>query len=141
MRIQKCRKGQIRILEAFFAALLIFSSLFLISAPSTTNNDESNSLYTVGINALLQIDSDGSLSKLIKNKDWDALRDILRQMLPSGLWFNLTILDGQGNQLNDVVISNGGQVSDTIVSVEYLCAASNPSYSIYILHLQLARAD
>ena len=141
MRIQKCRKGQIRILEAFFAALLIFSSLFLISAPSTTNNDESNSLYTVGINALLQLDSDGSLSKLIENKDWDALRDILRQTLPSGIWFNLTILDGQGNQLNDVVISNGGQVSDTIVSVEYLCAASNPSYSIYILHLQLARAD
>ena len=141
MRIQKCRKGQIRILEAFFAALLIFSSLFLISAPSTTNNDESKSLYTVGINALLQLDSDGSLSKLIKNKDWDALRDILRQTLPSGIWFNLTVLDGQGNQLNDVVISNGGQVSDTIVSVEYLCAASNPSYSIYILHLQLARAD
>jgi len=141
MRIQKCRKGQIRILEAFFAALLIFSSLFLISAPSTINNDKSNSLYTVGINALLQLDSDGSLSKLIKNKDWNALRDILRQTLPSGIWFNLTILDDQGNQLNDVVISNGGQVSDTIVSVEYLCAASNPSYSIYILHLQLARAD
>ena len=141
MRIQKCRKGQIRILEAFFAALLIFSSLFLISAPSTTNNDESNSLYTVGINALLQLDSDGSLSKLIKNKNWEALRDILRQTLPSGIWFNLTILDGQGNQLNDVVISNGGQVSDTIVSVEYLCAASNPAYSVYILHLQLARAD
>ena len=141
MRIQRCRKGQIRILEAFFADLLIFSSLFLISAPSTTNNDKSNSLYTVGINALLQLDSDGSLSKLIKNKDWNALRDILRQTLPSGIWFNLTILDGQGNQLNDVVISNGGQVSDTIVSVEYLCAASNPSYSIYILHLQLARAD
>jgi len=141
MRIQKCRKGQIRILEAFFAALLIFSSLFLISAPSTTNNDESNSLYTVGVNTLLQLDSDGSLSKLIKNKDWNALRDILRQTLPSGIWFNLTILDGQGNQLNDVVISNGGQVSDTIVSVEYLCAASNPAYSIYTLHLQLARAD
>ena len=141
MRIRKCRKGQIRILEAFFAALLIFSSLFLISAPSTTNNDKSNSLYTVGINALLQLDSDGSLSKLIKNKDWNGLRDILRQTLPSGIWFNLTIIDGQGNQLNDVAISNGGQVSDTIVSVEYLCAASNPSYSIYILHLQLARAD
>ena len=90
---------------------------------------------------MLQLDSDGSLSKLIKNKDWDALRDVLRQTLPSGIWFNLTILDSQGNQLNDVVISNGGQVSDTIVSVEYLCAASNPSYSIYILHLQLARAD
>ncbi len=141
MKIQKCRKGQIRILEAFFAALLIFSALFLIPAPSTTNNRGSNSLQTIGINALLQLDSDGSLSKLIKNRDWMALRNLLWHTLPDGIWYNLTVLDSEGKQLNDVVISNGGQVSDTIVSVKYVCVASNATYSIYILHLQLARAD
>lgn len=141
MGIQKCIKGQIRILETFFAALLIFSALFLISAPSTKNNDNPNSLQAAGISALLQLDSDGSLSKLIKNRSWNTLRNILWQTLPNGVWFNLTVLDSQGNQLNDVIISNGSPVSDTIVSVEYLCAASNPAYSIYILYLQLARAD
>ena len=141
MKIQKCRKGQIRILEAFFAALLIFSALFLIPAPSTTNNRGSNSLQTIGINALLQLDSDGFLSKLIKNRDWIALRNLLWHTLPDGIWFNLTVLDSEGKQLNDVVISNGGQVSDTVFSVKYVCVASNATYSIYILHLQLARAD
>jgi len=141
MKIQKCRKGQIRILEAFFAALLIFSALFLIPAPSTTNNRGSNSLQTIGINALLQLDSDGFLSKLIKNRDWIALRNLLWHTLPDGIWFNLTVLDSEGKQLNDVVISNGGQVSDTVFSVKYVCADSNATYSVYILHLQLARAD
>ena len=141
MKIQKCRKGQIRILEAFFAALLIFSALFLIPAPSTMDNEHSDSLRKIGINALLQLDSDGSLSRLIENGDWNALRNLLWQTLPNGIWFNLTILDSEGNQLNDIIISNGGQISDAVVSVKYVCAASDSTYSIYILHLQLARAD
>ena len=102
MKIQKCRKGQIRILEAFFAALLIFSALFLIPAPSFMNNEHSDSLHTIGINVLLKLDSDGSLSRLIENGDWNALRNILWQTLPNRIWFNLTILDSEGNQLKEI---------------------------------------
>jgi len=141
MKLKKRRSGQIRILEAFFAALLIFASLFLIPSPPTSENNSPNDLYSIGMNTLLQLDADGSLSKLIKNKDWNRLRNILQQVLPNGVWFNLTVLNNAGAQLNDVLISNGQPISDKIVSIEYLCAASSPTYSIYIIYLQLARAS
>ena len=82
MKIQKCRKGQIRILEAFFAALLIFSALFLIPAPSTMDDEHLDSLRKIGINALLQLDSDGSLSRLIENGDWLSLIHISEPTRP-----------------------------------------------------------
>lgn len=141
MKLRKCEKAQIRIIEAFFAALLIISSLFLIPSIPTPRDEESDSLYSAGMNVLLQLDADGTLSEMIENKSWSSLRKCLQQLLPSGVWFNLTVLNSGRAQLNDVLISNGSPISDEIIAIEYLCVASNPKYSIYVVRLQLARAD
>jgi len=140
VRIQKCEKGQIRVLEAFFAALLVFSSLFLVPSITMPKSENLSELYSVGMNVLLQLDSDGSLSNFIKSENWSDLRICLQEMLPSGVWFNLTVLNTQGARLNNVSISNGYVVSEKKVSVEYLCVSSVSTYEIYIVRLQLAKA-
>jgi len=140
MRIQKCKKGQIRILEAFFAALLVFSSLFLVPSVTIPKNEDLNELYSVGMNVLLQLDADGSLSNFIESESWSELRACLQEMLPSGVWFNLTVLNTQGTQLNNVSISNGYAISERKISVEYLCVSSASTYEVYIVRLQLAKA-
>jgi len=79
------------------------------------------------------------LSNFIKNESWNDLRICLQKMLPSGVWFNLTVLTTRGVQLNNVSISNGYPVSERKVSVEYLCVSSDSAYKVYIVRLQLAR--
>ena len=141
MSFRKNRKGQIRIMEAFFASLLILATVALVPSQGGVEKTHYNTLYSVGDQVLVALDSDGTLSNLIEDSDWTALRNCVQSMLPVSLWFNLTVFDENMSRLNDVAVSNGGSVSEEIVAVNYVCAASSENYAVYILQLQLAEAS
>jgi hypothetical protein len=135
------RRGQIRLIEAFFASILILSTLALIPSQGGVEKTHYSTLQSVGAQALVSLDSNGMLSALIEDSDWNALRDCAQSMLPVSLWFNLTVFDENMSALNDVAVSNGGSVSEEIVAVNYVCAASGGNYAVYIVRLQLAEAS
>jgi len=139
--MNKENKGQIRTIEAFFAVLIIFSS-FAISANLTITQTitRHEDLASMGLQALVKLDSDGNLGKFIEDGNWTAIRDALNIILPAGVCFNLTIYNEQMQQINTEVISNGGFSSQQIAFTEYICASQGTVFCCYIIHLHLAVA-
>jgi len=90
------------------------------------------------LQALSQMDSDGSLGRYIDDGNWTALRDTLNLLLPVGVSFNLTVYDSQMRQVNSAIVSNGGFGSSGIASVEYVCVSRNPVFRSYTIRLLLA---
>jgi hypothetical protein len=140
MRLISNKKGQVRVIEAFFASMLLLSCLTLIPAeipPKNLNGD----LPWKAQNILLTLDSDGHLASLVDNHDWAALGAGIESALPLTTWFNLTVYDKDMSVLNSFPISNGGAVNNKIVSVDYVCVSQNNTFAVYILQLQLAVVD
>lgn len=134
----KNRKGQIRVAEAFLSAFIIFSALAICSALSPpSDNDSQGALAAQGMEALIQLDSDATLGRMIGQSNWIMLSDSLQLLLPIGVSYNLTVYDENMQQINSVPISNGNLVGD-VVAVEYLCASQELQYRSYTLRLQLA---
>jgi hypothetical protein len=134
-------QGQIRILEAFLAILIVFSSFTLsanlISSRPELHHDE---LTSLGLQTLTKLDTDGSLDDCITSRNWTKLRETVDLALTTGIIYNLTVFDEAMQQVNDEVVSNGGLGGQEISSVEYVCASRNPVYRVYIIHLELAVA-
>lgn len=136
--MKKENRGQIRVIEALLAIFVIFSSLVISANLTVSQNTASDhDAASIGSQALLKLDSDGSLGKCIDNGNWTALRDALNLVLPAGVTFNLTVYDEQMQQVNNAVISNGGFSSQEIAFVEYVCASQGSVFHCYILHLYL----
>jgi len=134
-------RGQIRIIEAFLAVLVIFSSFAVSSNLTMTQRTRrSEDLSPVGFQALMKLDSDGSLGKYIDDENWIALRNALNIVLQAGICFNLTVYNDLMQQVNNATISNGGCSSQQIAFVEYLCATREADFHCYIIHLRLAVA-
>jgi hypothetical protein len=134
-------RGQIRIIEAFLAALIIFSSFAVSSNLSIRQNaKKSEDLASTGLQALVKLDSDGSLGKYVDCRNWTALRDSLSIILPAGVCFNLTVYNDQMQQVNTAAISNGGFGSQQIAFVQYVCASQSMVFRCYMIHLHLAVA-
>ena len=140
MRLLSNKKGQVRVIEAFFASMLIMSCLALIPAQATPKSSAVN-LDWKAQNVLLTLDSSGQLSSLVDNHDWAKLKQCIESALPLTTWFNLTVYDKNQNILNDFSISNGGSISNRISSFDYICVSQKSTFSIYILQLQLAVMD
>jgi len=139
--MSRANRGQIRIIEAFLAIFIVFSS-FAISIALTggQKNTDVVGLADVGFQVLLKLDSSESLSKFILEEDWVSLREALSLALPAGMVFNLTVYDAQMRQVNLEVVSNGNFGSQNIAFTEYICAGQEPAFQCYIIHLYLARA-
>jgi len=137
--VRKQRRGQIRIIEAFLAVLIVFSSL-AISASLTTEHKtvESSDLASVGLQALMKLDSDGSLGAYIDNGDWPKLRETLSLLLPEGVIFNLTVYDDEMRQINTEAVANGELNSQEVASIKYVCVSQNPNFKCYVVQLRLA---
>lgn len=135
-------KGQMRTIEAFLSILLLFSALALTTLVSPASNIESDkNLTSLGMQALLSIDIDGQLGKLVDQANWTTLTQILNILLPSGISYNLTVYDENMNALNDVSISNGLIYDRNVVSTHYPCASPTLQSRCYLLRLQLAVAE
>ena len=120
MRLIKNKKGQVRVIEAFFASMLLLGRLALIPAQVTPRSPTSNLVWKAE-NILLTLNGDGHLSSLIDNHDWSAIKNSIESALPLTTWFNLTVYDQNQNILNPFPISNGGAVSRNIISYNYVC--------------------
>ncbi len=131
--------GQIRIIEAFLSALVIFSSLTISSTlPMNQENLAYRRLASAGLQALAKIDNDGSLSRHIEAKDWSSLGETMNFILPAGVSFNLTIYDAEMQRVNTRTISNGIDSSQDTVLVQYVCASQHSLFRCYIIHLYLS---
>ena len=134
------KKGQIRILEAFLAVLVIFSaSILSIKFSPATNFESEKSLSTSGMQALIELDNNGYLGELIDESNWTAIMDNLEVLLPAGVSYNVTVYDDAMNQINDSAIGNGLK-GQKVVSVEYPCASQSSECLFYLVRLQLAFA-
>lgn len=141
MRLLKDNRGQIRIIEAFFASILLLSSLALIPKTQNTTNNSTETLSSTAYNTLLSLDNDGQIGNLIKNGSWTELRELMQSALPPAAWFNLTVFDGNMVVVNDIPICSGSAVSDRIVAVDYVSASVSGDYAVYLLRLQVAAVD
>jgi hypothetical protein len=136
--MRRGKRGQIRVMEAFLSAFLIFSALAIsaaLSPPATSGNEKT--LATQGMQALVQLDSDGRLGEMIEARNWTALSGALQLLLPVGAAYNLTVYDENMQQVTNSPVSNGDLVGD-VVSIEYLCAVQGLQFRVYLLRLQLA---
>lgn len=138
MKLLRDERGQIRIIEAFFASLLILSTIALIPSQPPAANTTNEVLQRKGQDALMTLDRNGYLSTLIKNGNWTVLRKCLMSLLSPAIWFNLTVFDENMNAVNNTPISSGSPVSDKIVSAEYVCAGISREYRVYVVRLQLS---
>ena len=141
MRLLKDNKGQIRTIEAFFASILLLSSLTLIPAVQEHSSDQTTILASTAHNILMSLDSDGQLAGLIDNENWVNLKSCIQSSLSPMVWFNLTVFDENMTCVNDVPITSGNAVSDRIAAVDYVCASTTSDYAVYIIRLQLAGVD
>lgn len=132
-------RGQIRIIEAFLSIFVIFSAITVAANLATkTTAAENNGLASVGLQALLQLDSDGSLSAYMDAGNWSELRIALNLLLPIGVSFNLTVYDMEMRQVNTEIVSNGEFSSQEITLVRYICASQSSDFHYYVIYLYLA---
>lgn len=141
MRLLKDNKGQIRIIEAFFASILLLSALTLIPAVQEHSSDSTEILSSTAHNILLSLDSEGQLAGLIGNESWINLKSCIQSSLSPMVWFNLTVFAEDMAQINDIPITSGSPVNDRVVAVDYVCASTSSNYAVYIIRLQLAGVD
>ena len=141
MKLLKDNKGQIRIIEAFFASILLLSSLTLIPVTQNNSNDSTDLLASTAHNVLMSLDSNGYLTSLVSNQSWINLKSSIQSSLSPMVWFNLTVFDENMTCINDIPICSGNAVSDRIAAVDYVCAGTSSNYAVYIIRLQLALVD
>lgn len=138
--VKNGKVGQIRVIEAFLAVLVIFSSLTISARIVTPQRTVADALAHMGIQALIKLDSDGSLSKYIESGDWQGLREALNLLLPAGVTFNVTVYDREMRQVNRETISNGGFNSQDVTFAKYVCVSRNPTFNYYVIYIYLAVA-
>ena len=138
VRFVNDKRGQIRIIEALFASLLMISTITLVPSQLGIEKTHFNSYYSEGTQVLVSLDSNGKLSSLIEERNWTSLKKCIQSVLPVSLWFNITVFDENLTIINDAKISNGGLISDEIIAINYVCASLSQNYAIYIVRLQLA---
>ncbi len=125
-------------LDSFFAAAIIVTALLYASQfPRDRDYLEDKNLDVMGMQALLRLDGNGTLGRLVDSGNWDGVELVLRMALPTGVSFNLTVLDELGDIVNTRVVSNGGLLGRKIESVEYLLAVESGDCPLYRLRLQL----
>ncbi len=132
-------KGQINIIEAFLAITIIFSALAISSVtfPSSPDLMKAKSLADFGEEALIKLDLDGELGKLISNGNWTVIKQSLDILLPIGVSFNLTVYDEDLNKINSQVMQNANLLGHEAVLVQYACASQSTNVQFFILRLQL----
>ncbi len=132
------RRGVVHTLDSFFAAVIIVTALLYASQfPRDRDYLEDKNLDVMGMQALLRLDGNGTLGRLVDSGNWDSVELVLRMALPTGVSFNLTVLDELGDIVNTKVVSNGGLLGRKIESVEYLLAVESGDCPLYRLRLQL----
>jgi hypothetical protein len=138
MKLLKDNRAQIRIIEAFFASILILGAVALIPSQPPSTNENQNTLNLKGQDVLATLDRNGFLAKLIENGSWIALKKSVESSLSPAVWFNLTVFDENMRPINEIPICSGSPISEKITASDYVCANTARNYEIYIIRLQLS---
>jgi hypothetical protein len=132
------RRGVVHTLDTILAAAIISTVLFYASqVPLELDMPTERPLDIWGMQALVGVDRNGTLGRLVDSESWRDLETLLRVALPSGVSFNMTVYNEQGAVVNDCYISNGGLIGRTVVSVYYLVVVPSEGCPMYRLRLQL----
>jgi len=140
-RLIQNKRGQVRVIEAFFAALLMLSSLTLIPTVQHFSQGSDSALSSRARNLLVSLDSNGHLAELIDQRNWTALQCSVEALVSPAVWFNMTVYDENNLQSNNMLICSGSAISDHIEVADYLCASASGTYAVYTVRLQLAGLD
>jgi hypothetical protein len=133
------QKGQIRIIESFLAIAVIFSAVLVsVTFPSSPDFSKQKTLASLGTQALIKLDTDGTLGDLITEHDWANLKIALDVHLPVGVSYNLTVFDEAGNTVNTEVLQNSNLLGQEAVSVNYVCATRSQTVEFFVIRLLLA---
>ena len=134
------RRGAVHTLDAFLAASIIaMVLLYAAQTPRERDYIGEETLKAEGMQALIRLNSNRTLGRLVEARSWGELEQMLRIALPGGVSFNLTVFDEFGSPLNNVTISNGGLIGRTVESLDYLLAVESGVCSLYRIRLQLGR--
>jgi len=135
----KDKRGQIRVLEAFLATVVVFSALLLTKPVYVTFDihGDQDALYSLGLNVLMELDREGELGILIDQRNWTDISNRLSILLPLGVSYNLTVYDEESTIINDSPISSGALNGKDVVSIQYLLI-DRTSFNLYVIRLQLA---
>ncbi|XES78450.1 MAG: hypothetical protein ACBZ72_06140 [Candidatus Bathyarchaeia archaeon] len=133
------KRGQIRVIEAFFAAVLLLSSLTLIPTVQRLSSEPNGSATSSSaLNLLSSLDCDGNLGLLLDQRNWSAVQSCFEAVVSPTVWFNLSVFDPDMVPLNGVAICIGGAVSDHVEAADYLCASvGGGTYAVYVFGYSL----
>jgi len=132
------RRGAVHTLDAFLAASIIaIALLYAAQTPRERDYIGEETLKAEGMQALIRLNGNGTLGRLVETRSWGELEQVLRITLSGGVSFNLTVFDEFGSPLNNVTISNGGLIGRTVESLEYLLAVESGVCPLYRIRLQL----
>jgi hypothetical protein len=137
LKLWKNNQGQVRVIEAFLASLLLTGCIAII--PIYSSSIESQNLSSSARNILASLDNEGQLASLIESENWRGLRDSINSAIPLTLWYNLTVYDENMIIKNPFPICNGGSISDNINSIVYVSVSPNSQYTVYVLRLQVSK--
>jgi len=139
-------KGQMRVIEVILASIMVVSAiifLYYFSAAPASSTYEIGDLEKIGHNVLHNIDEQQLLGRYIFNSEWFNLQAALTVSLPTDVYFNLTVYDLNGNQINNVPIGYGSsqvfETSKAVASVTYIVSGYQTNYNPKLLQLQLVR--
>jgi len=140
------RRGQMRVVEAIMASLIVvfavaFIDLFAVTPVSPKY--ESSELEKIGYNVLHDLDEERLLARFVNNAEWANLTSALAASLPTDVYFNLTVYDVAGRVVNSQPIGYGTSRvfsnSTYVASVTYVVPGYQLVYRPRVLVLQLVR--
>lgn len=145
--ILKNSKGQMRVIEAIMAALIVVSAIVFLYAFAATPSGktyEAGELEKIGSNILHDIDSQRLLSRFVYNGEWANLTAALVVSVPNDVYFNLTVYDINGNAIGHPLVQYGNSQaflsSKSVATVTYILSGYQSNYSPRVIVLKLVRA-
>lgn len=144
MKNRRSVRGQMRVVEAVMASLIVVSALtflyFFAVTPSSQAYDTSE-LEKIGHNLLHDLDEQGLLARYIYRQEWINLTAALTISLPTNIYFNLSIYDTNYHSIGHPLIRYGDQQvfssSKAIASVTYIVTGYGTDYNPRIMVLKL----
>lgn len=145
-RNHRSLKGQMRVVEAVMASLIVVSAfgfLYVFAPTPSSQPQQTSELEKIGHNVLHDMDEQGLLSRFVYNSEWENLTAALIVSLPTNVYFNLSIYDTNSNPIVQPLIQYGNpQVFDSATaaaSVTYIVPGYHSNYNPRILTLKLVR--
>jgi len=150
---RKSLGGQMRVVETILASFVLLFALFFINTFTPTPSSpayEVRDLERLGENVLQRLDEEGLLGQWVYNEDWSNLTAALRVLLPSNVYFNLSVFSVEEDENGRPILVDQGALiqygnpeifsnSEFVASVTYVLPGYQQIYGPRVLRLQLVR--